>query len=1219
MKLDLYPKAGFCLFLIILISFTSVKAQDCSALNGTYTTTESRCMATGTVTVSASGGSGNYNYKAVGPVSTPFTSSNIISGLPAGTYTVTIKDVLSGCLRNISNVVIGGSYTDPRFQLSQTDITCIGATDGTITVTNLDFGRAPFTFTIVAPSASGIGTSNSTGIFTNLSAGDYSIRLTDSCGGMQTRRISIQNYNWWIENKTVTTSCSNVNVNITVKDNKGNTNQATSVFTGYQYGIVRSNGDTVWSSSYNFSAFKGNLRSLGIVVKDNCGNIQTSSWTQSNIPAVAAAVTTGNFQCASFDATVTGQANLTSPQYCLYNTSFIQLSCNSTGSFPGLAYGSYFIMIRDNCYDTTIFRSVSASLPTPTANATVTISDTTCTTFTASITGQQYLSNATYRLYDQNNVLIATNTTGVFTGITGYGDYCIRITDNCTGTILNRCFTAVPPIPGMGNISVSTYGCTTFNANVGGAVNLTSPSFCIYDENDVLIACNSDGVFNGLPYGTYCVKMTNTCYDTTITRCITVGRQIPSLGASVNISGRTCTGFNATVTSPVNLRNPYYCVYDAANVLVACDSSGSFTNLPYGSYTMRMTNNTACYDTVIVRTFASTRPVPAGGSVNISNRTCTGFRATSSGTSNLTSPTYYVYDQSNVLVAQNTLGWFDLPYGSYRMEIVNTCYDTTIVRNFSAAALPTDINVTASATCNIGFANLQVSFAAGVAPFTVEVYNPGGMLVRTVNSATSPVAVNSLPGLPAGMRYKVVGTDNCGGKDSSEVLPNASWLNKSILTNSKCPSGQWQTGSGDLQISSSSSFGAVTPVIIKKNGVATTINYSSGSSGNYTFSNMEPADYIIEYSIPTCSNKVYDTFSLAQYAYPTLQQSAAYQCDNNSFSVSAAVTGGVGPFSYEVIGSFPASPSIIAAPQASPVFSINNGTIYSLVRLRALDACGNATLNDVSILPLANTVVSTSADCYYNEVVLSVDTIPNASYEWFRVANPGDTVLVASSQHHTIPFFLPSDTGVYISKISVNSGCLTKYSYFHLVQVCPEILSVKVNLTGRQVMDDVQLDWFAGNEADVKEYYIERSGDKNSGYQTIGKVISKQKDNTRYVFSDNEPLNDVSYYRIRIVGRDNKSTYSNVITIRRGTQGAISVFPNPVKSTMNVSFSGSQNQSYKLSIYNAAGQAVYETLHKGGQSTFQYHRPSTVKPGIYVLRVVNTLTGELSSHKVLFE
>jgi hypothetical protein len=68
--------------------------------------------------------------------------------------------------------------------------------------------------------------------------------------------------------------------------------------------------------------------------------------------------------------------------------------------------------------------------------------------------------------------------------------------------------------------------------------------------------------------------------------------------------------------------------------------------------------------------------------------------------------------------------------------------------------------------------------------------------------------------------------------------------------------------------------------------------------------------------------------------------------------VGASVSGGSAPYTYQIIGSAPSLPSINTVTQASPVFNITNGITYSLVRLRAIDACGNATLNDVSILPL---------------------------------------------------------------------------------------------------------------------------------------------------------------------------------------------------------------------------------------------------------------------------
>src|SRR5437762_4542292 len=99
-------KVKFYFIPILLLLFSAVKAQDCSTLSFTYTTSESRCVATGSITVTATGGSGSYNYKAVGPVNTPITSSNIITGLSTGYYHVIVKDMVTGCVKELDSAFV---------------------------------------------------------------------------------------------------------------------------------------------------------------------------------------------------------------------------------------------------------------------------------------------------------------------------------------------------------------------------------------------------------------------------------------------------------------------------------------------------------------------------------------------------------------------------------------------------------------------------------------------------------------------------------------------------------------------------------------------------------------------------------------------------------------------------------------------------------------------------------------------------------------------------------------------------------------------------------------------------------------------------------------------------------------------------------------------------------------------------------------------------------
>jgi hypothetical protein len=338
-----------CLIAMMSIFVHTVAAQPCT-LGMSVTTNDSRCKATGIITVTVTGGSGNYNYIVTGTAYSTNTSSNIIDGLKPDIYSVKVKDITSGCIVEQDNISIGGNYQDPRFNLMATDVSCVNAANGSITVSNLQYGKSPFTFTIVSPSTSGTGTSNTTGVFNSLTAGDYYIQLSDSCGGLQTRVITIANYSWTPTlSAAVKAGCDSVDITLSASDNKGNTNNGNPVFNSFSYGASIAPGDTVWSSARTFRFYKGTHRSATLIVKDGCGNYQYLTYTDNIIPNVNASVSISNNQCSGFTATITGQQNLTTPQYCLYDNSNTLITCNTTGVFSSVAYGSYCIAIKDNC------------------------------------------------------------------------------------------------------------------------------------------------------------------------------------------------------------------------------------------------------------------------------------------------------------------------------------------------------------------------------------------------------------------------------------------------------------------------------------------------------------------------------------------------------------------------------------------------------------------------------------------------------------------------------------------------------------------------------------------------------------------------------------------------------------------------------------------------------------------------------------------------------
>ncbi len=1203
----------------------STDGQICDSLKATFATYESRCAATGSIKVFVTGGSGAYKYKTAGPVNSNYTTSDSITGLSAGVYTITINDISTNCTIAQSNVVVAGSYKDPRFTLSGVHVSCDNGSNASITVNGQQFGREPFAYTIVAPSPMGVGTTNNSGIFTDLIGGDYRIRMTDSCGGIQTRSITINNYNWWIDayafNKI---SCDSASGFIKVVDSRGNVSTLGAI-PGFTYGLVRQPGDTVWSATATFTAYVSGISSVDIIAKDGCGIIKKGNTSLMFNASVGATVNFSNQNCLTFTASLTNLKNFFIPDYCLYDSNNVQISCNTTGVFNNLTYGRYCIKAHDSCLDTTISRCFTVSPPPIFIGNNVNIYSKNCTTFSAAIVGQIGLTNPTYCLFDSADVQVVCNSSGVFNNL-AYGSYCIKTKDGCRDTTILRCFTVKKPRPVIPlSITPSYVDCNNITVTIGGD-SLFSPIFCLYDTSGALIRCNNTGIFDHLTPGNQCVTVYDPCYDTTISRCFSVGIAVIANDLTVTISNKNCSTFTVKSNSN-NLTAAQYCLYNQAGLLVSCNTTGLFNNLAYGYYCLKAKNN--CPDTLFTNCFTVSPPTPSvRNNVTILDKTCTTFKATITNQQNLTNPQYCIYNASNVLVNCNSTGTFtNLIYGDYCIKIVNTCYDTTIIRCFSSWPKPVTLAVNSYKSCSYGYSSFGITVSGENLPVNIKIYNPDSSLFFEKNYNSGSINIDSIPGTQTGQTYTVIATDFCGVADTIQASATASIVTHSAIVFAQCPSAAWQNGSGKIQLTTSTNMGIFTVRIIKKNGATLSPQLvpNSVSGGVFTFNDLGTGTYIVSYKVnDVCNRFLYDTVKIDPYYYPNLNRSSAYQCDVSGFSIGAVANNGVGPFSYEIIGSSPISPSIIQGPQASPVFTIDNGINYSLVRLRALDACGNATLGDASILPLADYKIFVDSNCFQSTTTLSVDTIFNSTYSWFRKEkyNSTDSTFIGSGYSVFIPFLSASDTGTFICHLAVNNGCVKRTYVYNLTGLCYMILPVNLSsFAGKLVNEQVRLNWNAANEADLKKYIIERSNNDNN-YTEIGRINPKANSPTsqQYEFVDTKPGLGKNLYRLKLLYRDNSVGNSNSISINRSSGSSkIQCYPNPVSNILTVNFNSTTKSEYKVTLLNLLNQAVYQTSFiTVNNNVLQIPRSKTIGKGIYVLKIFNLNTNEQFSEKIIF-
>ncbi|MGC4038052.1 MAG: T9SS type A sorting domain-containing protein [Chitinophagaceae bacterium] len=132
-----------------------------------------------------------------------------------------------------------------------------------------------------------------------------------------------------------------------------------------------------------------------------------------------------------------------------------------------------------------------------------------------------------------------------------------------------------------------------------------------------------------------------------------------------------------------------------------------------------------------------------------------------------------------------------------------------------------------------------------------------------------------------------------------------------------------------------------------------------------------------------------------------------------------------------------------------------------------------------------------------------------------------------------------------------------------------------ISFTGSKKNNAVQLAWTTEVETDMDRYEIQRSAD-GLHYTTIGTVKSlNEMARTTYNFTDQQPLNGISYYRLRMVGyAQNDIGFSRIITIGNVNGDELNLFPNPLRYGDNLSISNSSAEQLNIQFYNISGQQL---------------------------------------------
>lgn len=122
-----------------------------------------------------------------GPATTPIQNNPVFSSLFPGDYTLRIYDSDFDYIDQAFTIT--GNYSLPDLIPKITPPSCAGTNDGQIIGQALSGkGTLPFTWEITSSTTS---LKQSNDVFSNLSSGSYSIKMTDACGNYQTRIVQL--------------------------------------------------------------------------------------------------------------------------------------------------------------------------------------------------------------------------------------------------------------------------------------------------------------------------------------------------------------------------------------------------------------------------------------------------------------------------------------------------------------------------------------------------------------------------------------------------------------------------------------------------------------------------------------------------------------------------------------------------------------------------------------------------------------------------------------------------------------------------------------------------------------------------------------------------------------------------------------------------------------------------------------------------------------------
>ncbi|MCT8338426.1 Ig-like domain-containing protein, partial [Flavobacteriaceae bacterium TK19130] len=847
--------------------------------------------------------------------------------------------------------VDGDCFSELELSLdNKEDILCNGDNTGSITVA-VDGGLAPFEYSLNG------GTPQSSPVFENLTAGVYTVTVTDAIGNTDSISVTLEepepiSIQITKENASQTGGCANGTAT-------ANPSGGVAPFT-YQWSASASDQTTQTATNLPSGTHtvvvtdaNGCTSEQGVVIDcvDDCD-------------AVISVDNVMNVLCAgelTGSATVSASsvANPTATYTFVWNTSPIQTDSGVTSStISNVGAGVYTVSVTiDGTQCLPVEQSVTITEPNNALNVTATSTDengpdTNDGTATANATG----GTPPYSYSWSPGGEITQTITGL-----SDGTYTVTVTDanGCTATAS----TTVNPGTCQNLTASTTSTPVTCNGDSDGSASVSVSGGVGPFTYSWSPGGQTSTTITGLSAGTYTVTVTDETTQCTVTSTTTVNEP-NALSSGIAVTNVKCFGDNTgsldlTVTGGTQ---PYSFQWDNA------ETTEDLFNLVAGTYSVTITDANGC-----TTTDSATVQQPSEGLDLTFTKTDVLCNGESTGAIDITvsgGTQPYSYAWSN---GETTEDLNDIPAGSYNITVTdaNGCTVSQTGINIDEPANPISIvitkeNATTAQGCTDGEATATVT--GGTAPYTYQWSASAG-------NQTTQTAIN----LPSGTHTVLVTDANGCTLEQGVVIDCTNTCDAVISVDDKtdvlCTSEE--TGSATVSASSNANPGATftftwNTVPQQVDAGVTTSTISGLAAGVYTVSVTidgtvcQPVEQSVTITEP--ANALNVTATATDESGPTTGDGTA----------TATPSGGTPPYTYSWSPGGETTQTITG-------LSAGNYTV-TVTDANGCTATATVTVNPGTCLDLAANATATPVSCFGgNDGTASVNVTGGSgdfSYSW---------------------------------------------------------------------------------------------------------------------------------------------------------------------------------------------------------------------------------------------